>query len=145
VVDRVVIREITDNQHNIFLAQVQRTGFPAASRGKTLKSEWGLALYIESTKGSESRRVLLDYGFTPDVYLKNLKLLKIDPAAADALILSHGHLDHWSGLIGFLDARRGVMRTNLRLYTGGEDDFCHRFSRAPDGTFVISACSIAAS
>jgi len=136
VVDRVVIREITDNQHNIFLAQVQRTGFPAASRGKTLKSEWGLALYIESTKGSESRRVLLDYGFTPDVYLNNLELLKIDPVAVDALILSHGHLDHWGGLIGFLDARRGVMRTNLRLYTGGEDDFCHRSSRAPDGTFV---------
>jgi hypothetical protein len=37
VVDRVVIREITDNQHNIFLKplerpglSVQRTGFPAA-------------------------------------------------------------------------------------------------------------------
>ena len=28
------------------------------------------------------------------------------------------------------------MRKNLRLYTGGEDDFCHRFSRAPDDTFV---------
>ena len=143
VVDRVVIREITDNQHNIFLApfersglKVQLTGFPAASQGKTLESEWGLALHIESTKGSESRRFLLDYGFTPDVYLNNLELLKIDPAAVDALILSHGHLDHWGGLIGFLDARREVMRKNLRLYTGGEDDFCHRFGRAPDGGFV---------
>jgi len=142
VVDRIVIREITDNQHNIFLAplersglKVERTGFPAVSQGKTLESEWGLALHIESTKGSESRRFLLDYGFTPDVYLNNLELLKIDPVAVDALILSHGHLDHWGGLIGFLDARRGVMRKNLRLYTGGEDDFCHRFSRAPDGTF----------
>jgi 7,8-dihydropterin-6-yl-methyl-4-(beta-D-ribofuranosyl)aminobenzene 5'-phosphate synthase len=143
VVDRVVISEITDNQHNIFLAplerpglKVQRTGFPAAPQGKTLESEWGLALHIESTKGSESRRFLLDYGFTPDVYVNNLELLKIDPAAVDALILSHGHLDHWGGLIGFLDARRGVMRKNLRLYTGGEDDFCHRFGRAPDGSFV---------
>jgi 7,8-dihydropterin-6-yl-methyl-4-(beta-D-ribofuranosyl)aminobenzene 5'-phosphate synthase len=67
VVDRVVIREITDNQHNIILARlerpglkVQRTGFPAASQGKTLESEWGLALHIESTKGNESRRYLLD-------------------------------------------------------------------------------------
>jgi len=134
VVDRVVIREITDNQHNIFLAplerpglKVQRTGFPAASQGKTLESEWGLALHIESTRGSESRRYLL---------VNNLELLKIDPAAVDALILSHGHLDHWGGLIGFLDARREVMRKNLRLYTGGEDDFCHRFGRAPDGSFV---------
>ena len=58
IVDRVVIREITDNQHNIFLKplerpglSVTRTGFPAAPLGKTLESEWGLALHIESTKG----------------------------------------------------------------------------------------------
>ena len=32
---------------------------------------------------------MLDYGFTSDVYLNNLELMKIDPAAVDALILSH--------------------------------------------------------
>ena len=63
VVDRVVVREITDNQHNIFLKplerpglKVTRTGFPAIAQGKTLASEWGLALHIESTKGGEMRR-----------------------------------------------------------------------------------------
>jgi len=143
VVDRVVVREITDNQHDIFLKplerpglSVQRTGFPGAPQGKTLESEWGLALHIESTKGSESRRYLLDYGFTPDVYANNLELLKIDPAAVDALILSHGHFDHWGGLIGFLEARRAQMRKDLRLYAGGEDDFCHRLGRTPDGKFT---------
>jgi 7,8-dihydropterin-6-yl-methyl-4-(beta-D-ribofuranosyl)aminobenzene 5'-phosphate synthase len=142
VIDRIVVREITDNQHNIFLhplerpgLSVQRTGFPGASQGKTLESEWGLALHIESTKGNESRRYLLDFGFTPDVYLNNLELMKIDPAAVDALIVSHGHLDHYGGLVGFLEARRAQMRKDLRVYTGGEDDFCHRFGRNPDGTF----------
>src|ERR1700733_15857293 len=78
VVDKVVVREITDNQHNIFLRPlekpgltVQRTGFPGAPQGKTLESEWGLGLHIESIKGSEARRYLLDYGFTSDVYLNN--------------------------------------------------------------------------
>jgi len=143
VVDRVVVREITDNQHNIFLKplerpglSVQRTGFPAASQGKTLESEWGLALHIESAKGSESRRYLLDFGFTPQVYANNLDLLKIDPATVDALILSHGHFDHYGGLIGFLEARRGQLRRNLRLYSGGEDVFCHRFNRLPDGSLA---------
>lgn len=143
VVDRVVVREITDNQHNIFLRPlkrpgltVERIGFPAAAQGKTLESEWGLALHIESTKGGESRRYLLDFGFTPDVYANNLELMKIDPAAVDALILSHGHLDHYGGLTGFLEARRGQMRKDLRLYTGGEDDFCHRFNRKPDGSLA---------
>jgi 7,8-dihydropterin-6-yl-methyl-4-(beta-D-ribofuranosyl)aminobenzene 5'-phosphate synthase len=143
VVDKVVVREITDNQHDIFLRplekpglMVQRTGFPGAPQGKTLESEWGLALHIESTMGSESRRYLLDYGFTSDVYLNNLALMKIDPTAVDAMILSHGHFDHWGGLMGFLEARRPQMRTDLRLYTGGEDDFCHRFSKQPDGSLV---------
>ena len=136
VVDRVVVREITDNSHNIFLKPlerpgltVQRVGFPAAAEGKTLESEWGLALHIETTRGVESRRYLLDFGFTPNVYANNLELLKIDPAGVDGLILSHGHFDHYGGLIGFLEARRSQMRKELRLYTGGEDIFCHRAVR----------------
>src|SRR5215831_16772896 len=143
VVDRIVIREITDNSHNIFLGPlerpglvVQRVGFPAVARGKTLASEWGLALHIESAKGGESRRYLLDFGFTPEVYANNLDLLKIDTAQVDALIVSHGHFDHYGGLIGFLEARLAQMRKDLRLYTGGEDVFCHRLSRAPDGNFA---------
>lgn len=143
VVDRVVVREITDNQHDIALKPldgpgltVQRVGFPAAVEGKTLASEWGLALHIESKRGGETRHYLLDFGFTPEVYANNLELLKIDPARVDALILSHGHFDHYGGLIGFLEARRAGMRKDLRLYTGGEDDFCHRFLRNPDGSFA---------
>jgi 7,8-dihydropterin-6-yl-methyl-4-(beta-D-ribofuranosyl)aminobenzene 5'-phosphate synthase len=143
VVDRVVVREITDNSHNIFLKPlerpgltVQRVGFPAAAEGKTLESEWGLALHIETTRGVESRRYLLDFGFTPNVYANNLELLKIDPAGVDGLILSHGHFDHYGGLIGFLEARRSQMRKELRLYTGGEDIFCHRAVRNPDGGFA---------
>jgi 7,8-dihydropterin-6-yl-methyl-4-(beta-D-ribofuranosyl)aminobenzene 5'-phosphate synthase len=92
-------------------------------------------LHIESHKGDETRNYLLDFGFTPTVYLNNLDLLKIDPAAVDALILSHGHFDHLGGLIGFLEMQRPRMRKALHLYTGGEDNFCHRFIRNPDGSF----------
>jgi 7,8-dihydropterin-6-yl-methyl-4-(beta-D-ribofuranosyl)aminobenzene 5'-phosphate synthase len=140
VVDRVVIQEITDNAHDIFLRPFERPGLsvqrpnPGMAQGKTLESEWGLGLHIESTKSGESRRYLLDFGFTPDVYANNLELLKIDPAEVDALILSHGHRDHWGGLVGFLEARRAQMRKDLRLYTGGEDDFCRRLIHNPDGT-----------
>jgi 7,8-dihydropterin-6-yl-methyl-4-(beta-D-ribofuranosyl)aminobenzene 5'-phosphate synthase len=141
-VDQLTVREITDNTHDIFLrgAQspglaVQRTGFPEASRGKTLESEWGLALHLESRRGPETRRYLLDFGFTPEVYANNLELLKIDVATVDALIISHGHYDHVGGLMGFLEANRARMRKDLRLFTGGEDNFCHRFFRNADGSF----------
>jgi 7,8-dihydropterin-6-yl-methyl-4-(beta-D-ribofuranosyl)aminobenzene 5'-phosphate synthase len=144
VVDRVVVQEVTDGAHDIFLRgaelpglSVQRVGPAAfAGQGRTLSSEWGLALHIESHKGNEARRYLLDFGFTPNVYLNNLDLLKIDAAAVDALILSHGHFDHLGGLIGFLEAQRPRMRKDLRLYTGGEDNFCHRLNRNADGSFT---------
>ena len=143
VVDEIIVREITDNTHDIFLRGAQspglavsRVGFPEASQGKTLESEWGLALHIQSRKGRETRRYLLDFGFTPDVYVNNLGILKIDVAQVDALIISHGHYDHVGGLMGFLEAQRSRMRTDLRLYTGGEDDFCHRYNRNADGSFT---------
>ncbi|MEO9188702.1 MAG: MBL fold metallo-hydrolase [Acetobacteraceae bacterium] len=143
MVDQLTVREITDNTHDIFLrpanlpgVTVQRTGFPQVAQGKTLESEWGLALHLESHKGEETRRYLLDFGFTPDVYANNLGIMKIDVSQVDALIISHGHYDHVGGLMGFLETQRAGMRKDLRLYAGGEDDFCHRFNRNPDGTFV---------
>jgi 7,8-dihydropterin-6-yl-methyl-4-(beta-D-ribofuranosyl)aminobenzene 5'-phosphate synthase len=143
VVDEVVVREITDNEHNIFLQSatrpglaVGRVGLPQAAQGKTLESEWGLALHIQSRRGQETRRYLLDFGFTPDVYANNLEILKIDVAQVDALIISHGHYDHVGGLMGFLESQRPRMRKDLRLYTGGEDDFCHRHNRNADGSFT---------
>lgn len=142
-IDQLTVREITDNAHDIFLRgsespglAVRRTGFPDAPQGKTLESEWGLALHLESRRGEETRRYLLDFGFTPDVYANNLDVLKIDVGQVDALIISHGHYDHVGGLMGFLEANRARMRHGLRLFTGGEDNFCHRFFRNADGSFV---------
>jgi 7,8-dihydropterin-6-yl-methyl-4-(beta-D-ribofuranosyl)aminobenzene 5'-phosphate synthase len=142
-IDELTVREVTDSAHDIFLKgsqapglTVQRTGTPEAAKGKTLESEWGLALHIESHKGSETRRYLLDFGFTPDVYANNLEILKIDVGQVDALIISHGHFDHVGGLMGFLESSRARMRKELRLYTGGEDDFCRRFSRTAEGDFT---------
>jgi 7,8-dihydropterin-6-yl-methyl-4-(beta-D-ribofuranosyl)aminobenzene 5'-phosphate synthase len=61
--------------------------------------------------------------------------MKIDVGQVDALIIN-GHYDHVGGLIGFLEAQRSRMRKDLRLYTGGEDNFCNRFLRNPDGSFT---------
>jgi 7,8-dihydropterin-6-yl-methyl-4-(beta-D-ribofuranosyl)aminobenzene 5'-phosphate synthase len=142
-VDELTVREITDGAQDIFQGPLQapgltvkRTGFPAAAEGKTLESEWGLALHLDSRKGREQRRYLLDFGFTPDVYANNLALMKIDVSNVDALIISHGHYDHIGGLVGFLETHRSRMRKDLSLYTGGVDNFCHRFLRNPDGSFT---------
>src|SRR3712207_1733956 len=144
VVDSLSIQVVTDGNHDIFISgaqvpgvKVERVrGFRGAQERRTLRSEHGLSLYLTSRKGDETRRFLLDFGWTPEVLNNNLELLGLDVAAVDALIVSHGHLDHFGGLEGFLAKHRPAMREDLRLYLGGEDAFCYRHSPAGNGAFV---------
>ena len=143
LVDKLVIRVIVDGAHDIFIPEQKVAGLGVQptrlqSGGKyrrTLQSEWGLALHLISDKGNERRQFLLDYAYTPDVLNNNIELMGVDLAAIDAMILSHGHLDHWGGLPGFLEANRAKMKAELPFYLGGEDAFCRRVARMPDGSF----------
>jgi 7,8-dihydropterin-6-yl-methyl-4-(beta-D-ribofuranosyl)aminobenzene 5'-phosphate synthase len=98
---------------------------------RTLISEFGLSMHGESQRGAETRNVLVDFGFTPETLVNNIALLGIDPAKLDALVLSHGHFDHFGGLAGFLRHSKGGLRDRLPLYIGGEDCFCSREWVAP--------------
>ena len=142
VVDKLTMQVVLDGQHDIFISgaqakdvAIERVRTPASFQGRTLQSEWGLSLHLVSSRGSETKRYLLDFGFTGDALNSNLALLKIDLAQIDALILSHGHLDHMGGLVGFLKKHRDTMKADLKLYLGGEDAFCHRVQKQEDGTF----------
>jgi 7,8-dihydropterin-6-yl-methyl-4-(beta-D-ribofuranosyl)aminobenzene 5'-phosphate synthase len=130
-VERLAVRVVTDSYHlaiapnlKVGGVEVQRFGMPPA--GKSLHGEFGLALHLESTRGNETRNMLLDFGFTAEVLQNNLSMLGIAPASLDALILSHGHFDHFGGLVGFLQQHRGTLRADLPLYLGGEECFCTR-------------------
>ena len=63
---------------------------------------------------------------SPDALLNNFDILGLDATKIDALIVSHGHFDHYGGLIAFLDKYRSVLPADVKLYAGGEDNFCHR-------------------
>jgi len=99
--------------------------------GRTLMSEFGLSMHVESRRGTEVRNVLVDFGFTADALLNNADLLGVDAGALDALVLSHGHYDHFGGLVGFLRQHQGKLKPKLPLYVGGEDCFCSREWTAP--------------
>jgi 7,8-dihydropterin-6-yl-methyl-4-(beta-D-ribofuranosyl)aminobenzene 5'-phosphate synthase len=90
-------------------------------------------MHAQSSRGSEERNVLIDFGYTPEVLLNNMGILKIDPSTFDAMVLSHGHYDHFGGMVGFLKARGGEIKKKLPFYVGGEDCFCWR--RNPGGNF----------
>ena len=144
VVDSLSIQVVTDGSHDVMISgaqvpgvHVERVrGFRGAQERQALRSEWGLSLHLTSQKAAETRRFLLDFGWTSEVLNHNLELLGIDAAGLDALILSHRHLDHFGGLEGFLAKHRPAMREDLRLHVGGEDAFCYRHASAGPGAFA---------
>jgi 7,8-dihydropterin-6-yl-methyl-4-(beta-D-ribofuranosyl)aminobenzene 5'-phosphate synthase len=107
---------------------IERFGWPLSKNPptKALVSEFGLSLHAESQRGTEVRHLLVDYGFTPEALVNSAGLLGLDPAALDALVLSHGHYDHFGGLVGFLRESRGRLKPKIPFYVGGEECFCSR-------------------
>jgi 7,8-dihydropterin-6-yl-methyl-4-(beta-D-ribofuranosyl)aminobenzene 5'-phosphate synthase len=135
-VDALAVRVVTDSyqfavapSRKVKDVEIQHFGWGLSTNkppDRTLISEFGLAMHVESRRGSETRHVLMDFGFTPESLINNLDLLGIDPAALDALVLSHGHYDHFGGLVGFLRHYQGRLKAGLPLYVGGEECFCSR-------------------
>lgn len=135
IIDKLVVRVLVDSSFDNFARPAQVNGVSVASslRGgdyrRSLHNEWGLSLWLEPQRGGEQRTLMLDYGYTPEVLANNMELLGVDPSKIDALIASHGHYDHFGGLLGFLDRYRGKLPPDLKLYAGGEDNFCPRKNR----------------
>jgi 7,8-dihydropterin-6-yl-methyl-4-(beta-D-ribofuranosyl)aminobenzene 5'-phosphate synthase len=135
-VDRLAVRVVTDSYLHLFErsarvgdVEVQRVGqiLPKdSSNPRVLLNEWGLSLHLESQRGAENRQVLVDFGWSPQALLHNMDILRVDPARLDALVLSHGHYDHFGGMVGFLQANRGKLKQGLPFYLGGEECFCTR-------------------
>ena len=138
-VDRLVMTNAVDNLYDVFAKAgkldtitVQRTPLP--TRDWTLLAEHGLAYHLESQRGGERREILLDFSLTELNLFHNYRILGIDPAQAEALIISHGHRDHYGALADLARTYQGRLKPGLTLYAGGEDTFCHRVVVTPAGT-----------
>jgi 7,8-dihydropterin-6-yl-methyl-4-(beta-D-ribofuranosyl)aminobenzene 5'-phosphate synthase len=139
--DRVAVRVVVDSyqfavapSRKVADVDIEHFGWGIGGGkppGRTLISEFGLSMHVESRRGAETRNVLIDFGFTSDALVNNANLVGIDPAALDALVLSHGHYDHFGGLAGFLRQSNGKLKGKLPIYVGGEEAFCSREWTAP--------------
>jgi 7,8-dihydropterin-6-yl-methyl-4-(beta-D-ribofuranosyl)aminobenzene 5'-phosphate synthase len=137
VVDKLAVRVLIDGSFDAFFrpGKVNGVSVEPAPRGRdyrrSLHNQWGLSLFLESQRAGEQRNVMLDFGYTPEALLNNIELTGVDPSKLDALVVSHGHFDHFGGLQGFLKKYRDVLPADVKLYAGGEDNFCHRYSGTP--------------
>ena len=143
VVDTLAVCMVTDNFVIQFVPSEKRDGLTIERRSlnikpdvpprHTLSGEWGLSMHAQSFANSEERNVLIDFGYTPEVLNTNMAILGIEPSCFDAIVLSHGHYDHFGGMVGFLKTHASALKKKMPFYVGGEDCFCLRRTR--DGNF----------
>lgn len=129
VVDRLSLTILADGTVSSFAVPVERPGLKilpprraASSYRLTLRGEWGYSVLADAVVSDARKRILIDFGYTPEALSSNMAILGVDPLSIDAMVLSHGHYDHFGGMAAIL----GRVRRGTPLYVGGEEAFCAR-------------------
>jgi 7,8-dihydropterin-6-yl-methyl-4-(beta-D-ribofuranosyl)aminobenzene 5'-phosphate synthase len=130
LVDSVYDRFIADASHP--MVKIEHVRHITGHERSTLAGEWGLSLHLESAQPAGRSQYLLDFGYTPEILIRNFELLDLDPSRIDGLILSHGHRDHYGGLEGFVNHYRSRMLPGLKLFAGGEANFREKWIKRRD-------------
>src|SRR5579862_9807070 len=139
LVDRLSVRLVVDSYFDLFMPKathphvaIEHVARIPGRETSTLACEWGLSLHLESERVGARHQYLLDFGYTPEILLRNFDLLGIEAAKLDGLILSHSHRDHYGGMVGFVEQHRAAMRGDLKLFTGGNLTFREKWQGRRD-------------
>ncbi len=139
VVELLSVRVVVDLVFDQFMPKathpmvaIEHVGRIRNNLNSTLAGEWGLSLHLELRSAGAVGQYLLDFGYTPEVLIRNFDLLGIEPEHLSGLILSHGHRDHYGGLPGFVAHYRDRMRDDLRLFAGGKENFREKWVGSRD-------------
>ena len=97
-----------------------------------LSAEHGLSFWVEAG----DKRILFDAGQS-EIVVDNAKLLGIDLAEADAVVLSHGHYDHTGGLSRVLEMAK---RAKVYMHPAAVEP---KFSRRVGGVKYNGMCESA--
>jgi 7,8-dihydropterin-6-yl-methyl-4-(beta-D-ribofuranosyl)aminobenzene 5'-phosphate synthase len=67
-------------------------------------AEHGFSALIAATVAGREHRILFDAGLTPKGVVENMRRLSLSPKDIEAIVVSHGHFDHTTGLDGLASA-----------------------------------------
>ena len=137
-VDQVQILTLLDQSLDLLMAgsdtvrRVDVAGTWGAGRA-TLRAEHGFSSMVTVIQSNRTEAFLFDAGMTKDGLLHNMDVLEVRASDLHAVVLSHGHVDHVAGLMGFL-SRAGRRRLPLVLHP---DAFLRRKVTLPDGRAIL--------
>jgi 7,8-dihydropterin-6-yl-methyl-4-(beta-D-ribofuranosyl)aminobenzene 5'-phosphate synthase len=137
-VDRIEVTTLMDNYVDLLLPSTDIiVRPPLAKEGKinadTLLAEHGLSLLVTVYQGEDKHTILFDTGYTKVGVLHNMAQLGVNIEDIEAIVLSHGHMDHTGTLYEILNKISHTIP--LVLHPG---IFQHpRYTRRPDGATSI--------
>lgn len=102
-VDKVEVLTLQDNYIDLLSGdntEVVKRAMPVkgAEIKNSILGEHGFSALVTVFQGQEYHRVIFDFGFSEHGAAFNADALDADLADVEALILSHGHIDHRGGL-----------------------------------------------
>ncbi len=114
-VDKVEVLTLQDNYVDIAsmdsTEMVQRAMPVKDSEVKvSILAEHGFSALITVTAGDNARSVLFDFGFSEHGSAFNADALGLDLSSVETLVLSHGHMDHFGGLLAIVEriGKKGI-------------------------------------
>lgn len=144
-VDRVEVLTLMDNYVDVLLGNTRVVRRAAHSGGgkifsDTLVGEHGLSLLVTVSEGSRKHTVLLDTGYSAVGVPHNIEHLGLDLKGIEAIVLSHGHMDHLGSLNVLLEKMPKAMPVLVHPYAftspryvtrkdGGKDRFPNMLDR----------------
>ena len=134
-IDKLEIHTLQDNYIDLTAMDnsevIQRANPVKDSEIKnSLLAEHGFAALVTATSGKSERKLLFDFGFSANGAAMNADAMDLDLTAVEALVLSHGHMDHFGGLQAMVER---VGRFDLDLVMHPEAFRRSRFLQHPDG------------
>jgi 7,8-dihydropterin-6-yl-methyl-4-(beta-D-ribofuranosyl)aminobenzene 5'-phosphate synthase len=138
-VDKIEVLTLMDNYVDVLLGNTDVVRRAAHSGGgkifsDTLVGEHGLSLLVTAYEGTKKHTVLFDTGYSAVGVLHNIEHLGLDLKKIEAVVLSHGHMDHLGSLNVLLEKMPKPMPVLVHPYAfispryvsredGGKDRF----------------------